>query len=357
MRPVVWDVREYHDKVAQIEVFDNAATGTYAYVHVDDIVMTRPEPEEKAADRIEKPAMPLPLAQPVATTSGSKRIPSPRKPLSLSPFPMELGPPPPIAPYTTEMLPTETVVVPMIFPLLGGVPIHNNYNDDRGPHRHTGIDMQAHKMWPIVAPFSGTLGFKVYTFWIYGDNGYKCLGTHLNDDTPGTNDNTAQRDFMFAPNIRPGDHVIAGQFIGYVGNSGDATGPHLHFELFTPDGIRSPLPSLTAAQRIKTPRLNLSPMPPAPNAGEVCIIGCPRDYEPTRRVLTVQLVARQKSPGSMVPCTTPKRYYLVLTPEQLVAAGGIEGINALPRDRTIIFYGTETKPGLSTTVRQMLLSP
>src|SRR5579859_8225206 len=158
------------------------------------------------------------------------------------------GPYPPVAPITMACLPRQYATVGLIFPLVGACHWGNDYNVSRGRYRHTGIDIKAPKWTPIVAPFKGTLGMKRESFWIYGDNGWAILGTHLNDDEPGHPSHKGGRDVMFSPTLEPGQTVQAGQFIGYVGESGNATGPHLHFELYAPgsgpseERLRNPYP-------------------------------------------------------------------------------------------------------------------
>jgi murein DD-endopeptidase MepM/ murein hydrolase activator NlpD len=227
--------------------------------------------------------------------------------------------PPPVAPYTRAGLPTQSAYLPLIFPLIGSYGIKNNYNQNRGAHRHTGIDITARKMTPIVAPFSGVFGNKVHSFWIYGDNGWRCLGTHLNDDTPGTNDGKNNVDFMFAPNLRFGDRVEQGQLIGYVGNSGQATGPHLHFELHGPNGLRNPYQSLAYSQRLREPRLKLQSQDDIPESKQERYEICKRNWTASTGAFYGILVAKQFDTGKVIISTKP-RYITMTFPSDLTSA-------------------------------------
>lgn len=83
---------------------------------------------------------------------------------------------------------------------------------------HYGTDIFAAKGTPVVAVESGTLskvGWNTLGGWRLWLNGHFYYA-HLN---------------AYAPGIKEGAHVEAGQVLGYVGTTGDAKGtpPHLHF--------------------------------------------------------------------------------------------------------------------------------
>ena len=213
--------------------------------------------------------------------------------------------PPPVAPYSNNSLPSTRVKMPIIFPLVGYSSYADGYNSQRSGFRHTGIDIKASKLTPIVAPFRGVFGCKIHTFWIYGDYGWKCLGTHLNDDTPGTNDGKNNFDFMFAPNLRFGDTVEAGQLLGYVGNSGDATGPHLHFEMYSPSGIRDPYPSLQGAIRIDSPSRTIRAVRDKPEHKQERYEVCKRHWIKTVGSFHGILCAKQYDTGRVIMSQHP----------------------------------------------------
>ena len=51
----------------------------------------------------------------------------------------------------------------------------------------------------------------------------------------------------FATSLRPGDKVNQGEIIGYVGMTGLATGPHLHFEYLVRGESRNPQTAVNTA--------------------------------------------------------------------------------------------------------------
>ena len=129
----------------------------------------------------------------------------------------------------------------MVFPVKH---VMAHFYDDWGEIRgngkrvHEGIDIRAPKGAPVVAIADGKINTISYSdssgYYIAIDhkNGWLSLYVHLNDDIEG-NDNLGGKETAFAENIYLGAEVVAGQTIGYLGDSGNAEGtvPHVHFEV------------------------------------------------------------------------------------------------------------------------------
>ncbi|EDZ61828.1 peptidase, M23/M37 family [Sulfurimonas gotlandica GD1] len=97
---------------------------------------------------------------------------------------------------------------------------------------HLGIDYAARRGTPVIAAGSGTIIYSAY-LGSYGNlvkirhaDGYETRYAHLKS---------------FRRGIKRGKHVKKGDTIGYVGNTGRSTGPHLHFELRTDGRAINPL--------------------------------------------------------------------------------------------------------------------
>ena len=116
----------------------------------------------------------------------------------------------------------------LCWPLPGHTYISCNFGDDDayGNSGHRGTDIPAPEGTPILAAHSGTV---IISGW---NNSYG--NQVLLDNGAGLSTRYAH---MTQTAVTAGEAVTAGQVIGYVGNTGDSTGSHLHFEVMQ-GGVR-----------------------------------------------------------------------------------------------------------------------
>ena len=116
----------------------------------------------------------------------------------------------------------------LCWPLPGHTYISCNFGDDDayGNSGHRGTDIPAPEGTPILAAHSGTV---IISGW---NNSYG--NQVLLDNGAGLSTRYAH---MTQTAVTAGATVTAGQVIGYVGNTGDSTGFHLHFEVMQ-NGVR-----------------------------------------------------------------------------------------------------------------------
>lgn len=131
---------------------------------------------------------------------------------------------------TTTLEPTTTTTtIPTSSELACPIDGFTTFTDTWGAPRsggrtHQGVDMLAARGTPTVAIESGTIlrmgngGLGGITIWLTGRSGDEYYYAHLDD---------------WAPGLSVGRVVAAGELIGFVGSTGNASYsvPHLHFEL------------------------------------------------------------------------------------------------------------------------------
>jgi hypothetical protein len=126
---------------------------------------------------------------------------------------------------------------------------------------HQGIDMMAPKRSLALAAEAGKVEFWARSanagcmLYLHGQSGTDYYYIHLNNDRTLKNDNRGKcvAGTAYAKGLKDGAKVVAGQPVGYVGDSGDANGihPHLHFELHPGrKGAVDPYPWLQRASRL-----------------------------------------------------------------------------------------------------------
>ena len=149
----------------------------------------------------------------------------------------------------------------IVFPVVGRATFSDDFGDPRSQGRHEGNDIMAARRAPAVAAEGGTVTLWTTSraagcmLYLHGDSGTTYLYIHLNNDLGRGNDNRGEcvPGVAYAPGLKTGDRVEAGEPVGFVGDSGDANGiqPHLHFELHPGGGAAvDPYRALTGARRL-----------------------------------------------------------------------------------------------------------
>jgi hypothetical protein len=147
---------------------------------------------------------------------------------------------------------------PIVFPVVGPVTYQDDFGQPRAGGPHQGNDLLAPRKSIAVAAEGGTIKFWTTSasagcmLYLHGDSGTTYEYIHLNNDVTMKNDNRGKcvAGTAYAPGLKDGARVQAGQQVGFVGDSGDANGiaTHLHFEVHPNDGKAvDPYPFLQAA--------------------------------------------------------------------------------------------------------------
>jgi murein DD-endopeptidase MepM/ murein hydrolase activator NlpD len=123
--------------------------------------------------------------------------------------------------------------IPSLNPVGGGIAAGFGWRTNPWPEFHKGVDLEANYGDQVRAAAAGTVvsagwdsGFGIKVDIDHG-NGYHTWYAHLS--------RTA---------VEPGQRVVKGQPIAYVGSTGESTGPHLHYQVMYDGQPVDPAPYL-----------------------------------------------------------------------------------------------------------------
>jgi murein DD-endopeptidase MepM/ murein hydrolase activator NlpD len=144
-----------------------------------------------------------------------------------------------------------------VFPVLGPCWFGDTWQAPRsGGRQHQGVDIIAKSGTPLYAANNGRISRQSFdrvgslggnTITLTAADGTYFFYAHLS---------------TFADGIAVGSEVVAGQVIGYVGNTGSSSTPHLHFEYHPYGGAAvNPYPPVKAIDgcKITTPPTTIPP--------------------------------------------------------------------------------------------------
>ena len=116
---------------------------------------------------------------------------------------------------------------------LPGAKVISPYKNNRGSHRHTGVDLKTNPNDPIYAVYDGVVTMSK-NYYGYG----KCIIIKHADGMETLYSHNSKN------YVKEGDKVKCGQKIALTGRTGRATTEHLHFEVRKNGKAVNPMPLL-----------------------------------------------------------------------------------------------------------------
>lgn len=186
-------------------------------------------PEVTATPTAEPTAMPEPSAAASPTPSAAPSASPAAKP---TPTP---SPQPVVNPVKLEHDVLDNVDKECIylFPVPNSSEITQEYSAE-----HKAIDIAASSGSPVYAAEDGTVSYVQIWDGSYDTTGMMSYGHMV--EIRHADGNTTLYAHLSEINVQQGEKVVRGQRIGRVGSTGNATGPHLHFEVITSEGKVDP---------------------------------------------------------------------------------------------------------------------
>lgn len=177
-------------------------------------------------------AAPTSTPEPSAAASPTPAVPSTSPAVTPTPTP---SPQPVVNPVKLEhdVLDNAETDCIYLFPVPNSREITQEYSAE-----HKAIDIAASSGSPVYAAEDGTVSYVQIWDGSYDTTGMMSYGHMV--EIRHADGNTTLYAHLSEINVQQGEKVVRGQRIGRVGSTGNATGPHLHFEVITSEGKADP---------------------------------------------------------------------------------------------------------------------
>lgn len=209
------------------------------------------EPTQEPTPTPESTATPAPTAEPTAVPTATPGVTAtPTTVPTSTPEPSAVPSASPVVTPTPTPTPSpQPVVNPVklehdvldnvdkdciyLFPVPNSSEITQEYSAE-----HKAIDIAALSGSPVYAAEDGTVSYVQIWDGSYDTTGMMSYGHMV--EVRHADGNTTLYAHLSEINVQQGEKVVRGQRIGRVGSTGNATGPHLHFEVITSEGKADP---------------------------------------------------------------------------------------------------------------------